>query len=287
MGLVPDQLQSLQGAGAKISGGYARRRLRLAALGRGFDSRRLHHIPPLAGATPGRDVLGFPDFAQRLDETRSRIEAAARRAGTDPDQVTILAVTKGHDFSAMMCALKHGLIELGENRVQDALPKLELLDKLEDKRARVHLIGQLQTNKVNKVVGRFASIMGVDRPDLLAKIAQRAAGLQVIQPVWVQANISAEEQKGGASPDQLALLVEEVSASAALELVGLMAMGRAGAEEKELRSGFARLRELRDLHCPNGALSMGMSADFELAVEEGATHLRLGTTLFGPRPQRP
>ena len=108
--------------------------------------------------------MSFPDFAARLAETRDRVSAAALRSGRDPAGITIIAVTKGHDFSAMTTALDHGLTELGENRVQDALPKL---DRLADRPAAVHLIGQLQTNKVNKVVGRFASIMAVDRPELL------------------------------------------------------------------------------------------------------------------------
>ena len=107
--------------------------------------------------------MSFPDLAVRLAETRDRVAEAARRAGRDPAGITIIAVTKGHDFSAMTAALDSDLIELGENRVQDALPKLDLLSGTP---ALVHLIGQLQTNKVNKVVGRFASIMAVDRTEL-------------------------------------------------------------------------------------------------------------------------
>jgi pyridoxal phosphate enzyme (YggS family) len=228
--------------------------------------------------------LSFPDFAVRLAETRDQVTAAARRSDRDPDEITIIAVTKGHDFSAMTTALAHGLTDLGENRVQDALPKL---DRLADRPAAVHLIGQLQTNKVNKVVGRFASIMAVDRLDLVDRLERRASELGLVQAVWIQVNSSGEEQKGGCSPDDTAALVETVEKAGSLELRGLMTMGRAGADEPALRRGFMVLRELRDRLCPGGSLSMGMSGDFEIAVEEGATHLRLGTTLFGPRRPRP
>lgn len=228
--------------------------------------------------------MNFPDFAARLAGTRRRVTAAAKRSGRDPAGITIIAVTKGHDFSAMTTALEHGLDELGENRVQDALPRLE---RLEGGPAKVHLIGRLQTNKVNKVVGRFASIMAVDRLDLVDRLERRATELCIIQPVWIQVNTSGEEQKGGCSPDDAAALVQAVGSARSLDLRGLMTMGRAGAHEPALRRGFVLLRDLRDRLCPGASLSMGMSGDFEVAVEEGATHLRLGTTLFGPRPPGP
>ena len=227
--------------------------------------------------------MSFPDFATRLAGTRDRVSAAALRCGRDPAGITIIAVTKGHDFCAMTTALEHGLIELGENRVQDALPKLDLLG---ERSAAVHLIGRLQTNKVNKVVGRFASIMAVDRPELVDRLVRRAAELEIIQPVWIQVNTSGESQKGGCEPDDTATLIESVERAGSLDLCGLMTMGRAGADEAALRRGFEILRELRDRLCAGASLSMGMSGDFEVAVEEGATHLRLGTTLFGPRPAR-
>ena len=228
--------------------------------------------------------MSFDDFAERLADTRERVARAAGRAGRDADDVALIAVTKGHDFAAMTTALAHGVLDLGENRVQEALPKL---DQLDESAARVHLIGQLQTNKVNKVVGRFASIMGVDRDDLLSRIAKRAKEIDVVQPVWIQVNTSGEGQKAGCSPESTAALVGAAEREPGLELRGLMTMGRADAPETELRTGFSKLRELRDLLCPGGALSMGMSGDFEIAVEEGSTHLRVGTVLFGPRPPRP
>lgn len=227
--------------------------------------------------------MDFPELARHLERARQRIAAAAGRAGRDPDSITLIAVTKGHPVSAMLEALDQGVMDLGENRIQDALPKLE---QLEGTPARVHLIGQLQTNKVNKAVGRFASILSVDRMDLLTKIARRAAELELVQPVWVQVNTSGEARKAGCAPPEAAELVDAAGAADSLELRGLMTMAALGAEEAGLRRGFAGLRALRDRLCPGLGLSMGMSGDFEVAVEEGATCVRLGTTLFGPRAPR-
>jgi len=226
---------------------------------------------------------GFDEFPRKLALVRERIEAACDRSGRDAADVTLIAVTKGHDFSAMQVAVDHGVLDLGENRGQDALPKLERVDPS----ARVHLIGQLQTNKVNKVVGRFASIMGVDRVELLDRIARRAGEIDVVQPVWIQVNVSEEEQKGGCSPDLGAELWERALGAAGLDPLGSMTMARADAAPAELHRDFAKLRELcagwRAREGAPCALSMGMSGDFEIAIEEGATHVRLGTVLFGPR----
>ena len=225
----------------------------------------------------------FESFADNLARVREQIHGACARAGRDPDDVTLVAVTKGHPFDAMRVAREHGLVDLGESRVQDALPKLELVDDA----VRVHLIGQLQTNKVNKVVGAFASIMTVDRVDLLEKIDRRAQALGVVQPIWIQVNASDEPQKGGCEPEATGDLWAQAFEAAGLDPLGLMTMARYEASEPELRGTFVRLRVLADtLRTVEGgpvALSMGMSDDFVLAVEEGATHIRLGTVLFGER----
>ncbi len=226
----------------------------------------------------------FPDFADRLARVRERIEAACRRVGRSSDGITLVAVTKRHPVAAMEVAVAHGIVDLGENRVQEALAKRDHLPA----GARLHLIGRLQTNKVNKAVGAFASIMSVDREELLERLDRRAVQLGVAQPVWVQVNATGEAQKGGCDPARLPVLVEAVRAARGLELVGLMAMGRAGADPAELHATFARVRRWAEDASPAGdaplALSVGMSGDYEIAVEEGATHLRLGTALFGPRP---
>ena len=225
----------------------------------------------------------FDDFGRNLERVRETIAAACARAGRSADDVKIVAVTKGHPFEAMSVARSHDLVDLGENRIQDALPKLERIDAA----ARVHLIGQLQTNKVNKAVGAFASIMGVDREDLFDKIVRRAAALDVVQPIWIQVNASGEAQKGGCAPEATADLWRAAAEAPSVRPLGLMTMARFGADEAELRRTFARVRRLADDLPPSPdppALSMGMSGDFALAVEEGSTHVRLGTVLFGPRP---
>lgn len=226
----------------------------------------------------------FDDFAERLATVRDRIATAARRVGRDPAEVTLVAVTKGHPVDAMLAARSQGVTDLGESRVQDALPKLVALDA----GARVHFIGPLQTNKVNKVVGHFASIMTVDREDLLERIARRATELGVVQPVWIQVNASGEPQKSGCPVEHTATLWQRALGEPSLLAVGLMTMARYEAEEPELRRTFSTLRELAGaVPVAHGRthveLSMGMSDDFEVAVEEGATYVRVGSSLFGAR----
>ena len=232
----------------------------------------------------------FDDFADRLASVRERIDAAARRAGRDADAVTLVAVTKGHPIEAVLVAQRAGVVDVGESRVQDALPKLDQLDMLDTLHvtSRMHLIGQLQTNKVNKAVGRFASIMTVDREDLLERIARRATELQIVQAVWVQVNASDEPQKGGCAPAHTESLWRRARALPGVAAVGLMTMARFGADEAELRRTFVALRSLAGGLEPEPTatrveLSMGMSDDFEIAVEEGATWVRVGTSLFGAR----
>jgi len=225
----------------------------------------------------------FEAFPEKLAVVRAEIARACERAGRDAREVTIVAVTKKHPIEAMHAALAAGVLDLGENRVQEALPKLEELPDT----ARVHLIGPLQSNKVNKAVGRFASIASVDRVDLVERISRRATELECRQAVWLQVNISGESQKAGCDPGQAPALADAIRRQPSLRLLGLMGMGRFDAPEAELRRGFASLRELAARLDSDSTeqlgLSMGMSGDYAIAVEEGATHLRLGTVLFGPR----
>jgi hypothetical protein len=222
---------------------------------------------------------------ERLQRIRAQIAEACARAHRDPADVEILAVTKGHPPWMLDVAHELGLDLVGENRVQDLLAKLDRLPA----GMRVQFIGRLQSNKVNKLVGRVHSIASVDRAGLLEKIAHRAEDLGVDQRVWIQVNISDETQKGGCSPEQAAQLWRQ-AVEAGLVPVGLMGMGRYGAPEGDLRRDFADLRQLgADVgsELPDGrrvGLSMGMSGDYVIAVEEGSTQLRLGTALFGPRP---
>jgi PLP dependent protein len=226
--------------------------------------------------------MASPDLARRLAAVRATIDASLDRAGLR-HSVTIVAVTKTHPAQAVRDALAAGLLDVGENRVQEALEKQALLPGVE---ARWHLIGSMQRNKARLAAGHFALIHSVDRADLAGEIARRTApGAR--QQVLLQVNCSNEPQKGGVEPALLPKLVDDVLALPSLELRGLMTMAAFDAAEPELRRTFGLLRRLRDEGEQRGVklpeLSMGMSGDYPIAVEEGATLVRLGTILFGER----
>ena len=226
--------------------------------------------------------MDFPGLESRLAMVRDRILHHQARGGwTHP--VRIVAVTKTHGPDAVRAALAAGLEDIGENRVQEALAKQELLP---DVPVRWHLIGSLQRNKARHAVGRFALIHSVDRPELADELARRVPGGSG-QAVLVEVNCSGETQKGGAEPASLPALLERIAAHPALELRGLMTMAALTRDESAQRAAFARLRTERDrmqaAGYPLPELSMGMSGDFPAAVEEGATMVRLGTLLFGER----
>ncbi len=197
--------------------------------------------------------------------------------------VRIVAVTKGHGADAVRTAVAAGLDIVGENRVQEATVKQ---DECRDIAVEWHLIGTLQRNKARLVVGRFELIHSIDRLDLAEELDRRTGGA-ARQSVLVQVNCSGETQKGGVEPGQLAVLLGEMRSLPRLDMRGLMTMAAFTDDEGEQRRAFARLRALRDeQHAAGHALpelSMGMSGDFGVAVEEGATLVRLGTALFGVR----
>ena len=222
------------------------------------------------------------NLVDRLAAVRETIDRSLTRAGRR-HSVTIVAVTKTHPPDAVRDAVAVGLGDVGENRVQEALEKQDALPGVV---VRWHLIGTMQRSKARLVAGRFALIHSVDRADLAADLARRVApGAR--QRVLLQVNCSAEPQKGGVEPERLPYLVDHVLALPALELCGLMTMAAFDAEEAELRRTFGQLRRLRDEGEQRGVslpeLSMGMSGDYSIAVEEGATLVRLGTILFGER----
>jgi pyridoxal phosphate enzyme (YggS family) len=230
--------------------------------------------------------MAFPELSARVAEVRERIRFhQARRGWTHP--VRIIAVTKSHGPEAVRAAVEAGLQDVGENRVQEALEKQAALS---DIAARWHLIGTLQRNKVRHVLGRFVLIHAVDRLELVTELDKRLAAAETVtrQPVLVEVNCSGESSKSGVAPNELAKLLEGIVASPRLELRGLMTMAPLTDETEVQRSVFARLRELRDTMQRAGhrlpELSMGMSGDYAVAVEEGATMIRLGTLLFGERP---
>ncbi len=226
--------------------------------------------------------MTFPELPGRLQSVRERISAAQARAGRE-DPVTIVAVTKTFGPEAVRAAVAAGLHDVGENRVQEALPKQEALAGLA---VDWHLIGTLQQNKARRVVGRFSLIHSVDRLGLAQEIDRRAAeGTR--QRVLVQVNCSGEPQKGGAEPVELPALLDAMRDCPRVEVRGLMTMAELTEDSDRQRAAFALLRRLRDEAAPRGhslpELSMGMSGDYEVAVEEGATMIRLGTILFGGR----
>ena len=226
--------------------------------------------------------MDFPGLPARLAAVR---ETVARRQAASGWQhpVRIVAVTKTHGPEAVRAALAAGLEDIGENRVQEALQKQEAL---RDVTARWHLIGTLQRNKARHAAGRFAIIHSVDRADLAAELARRVPAA-ARQAILVQVNCSNESQKGGVMPDALAGLLDEIRGLDRLELRGLMTMSALTDDSAEQRRAFRLLRELRDSAERSGhslpELSMGMSGDYPIAVEEGATMIRLGTVLFGER----
>jgi PLP dependent protein len=223
--------------------------------------------------------MEFPDLPLRLAQVRETI-ARHQQVGGWSHPVRVVAVTKGHGPEAVRAAVAAGLEEVGENRVQEALGKQEAAGDLP---VTWHLIGTLQRNKARQAVGRFALIHSVDRLDLGTELHRRV-GEAERQRVLVQVNCSDEPQKGGVEPQGLPELLDGLLALPRLEVVGLMTMSALTDDEAEQRRAFRRLRELRERSGHRlTELSMGMSGDYPVAVEEGATMVRLGTILFGER----
>jgi pyridoxal phosphate enzyme (YggS family) len=226
--------------------------------------------------------MDFPDLPGQLALVREQVARHQASAGW-AHPVRIVAVTKGHGAEAVRAAHAAGLSDVGENRVQEALEKQ---GRLMDVPVAWHLIGTLQRNKARHVAGRFALVHSVDRADLAAELDRRTApGTR--QRMLVQVNCSDEPQKGGVEPAGLPELLEALAAFERLEVTGLMTMSALTDDPAEQRRAFRRLRQLRDAAEARGhrlpELSMGMSGDFPVAVEEGATMIRLGTVLFGAR----
>jgi pyridoxal phosphate enzyme (YggS family) len=226
--------------------------------------------------------MDFPALPASLAWVRETV-ARHQAVGGWSHPVRIVAVTKSHGPEAVRAALAAGLTDVGENRVQEALQKQEALPGVA---VAWHLIGTLQRNKARHAAGRFALIHSVDRADLAAELDRRVSpGAR--QAVLVQVNCSDEPQKGGVEPEALPALLDGLGGLERLELRGLMTMSALTDDVAEQRRAFRRLRELRDAAEAAGhrlpELSMGMSGDYPVAVEEGATMIRLGTVLFGER----
>jgi pyridoxal phosphate enzyme (YggS family) len=217
-----------------------------------------------------------------LQSVRETIARSAERAGRDPGEIVLVAVTKTQPVERIREAIALGLTQLGENRVQEALPKI---DEIGPADLDWHLIGHLQTNKVKFVEGHFRMVQSIDSAGLVEALDRRlAAPLEVL----IEVNVAEEPQKTGALPADLPAVASAAHRAQHLRLLGLMTVAPMVADVEQVRPVFRRLRSLRDatsqqLGMPLPVLSMGMTEDYPIAVEEGATMLRLGRALFGPR----
>jgi len=227
------------------------------------------------------------DISTNLNSIRQAIEAACTRVGRDPASVLLVAVSKGHPPEKVRDASAAGQMVFGENRVQEARVKIEECPG----RLRWHLIGHLQSNKCRDAVELFEMIESVDSLPLAQEISKWANKQAKTMPVLLEVNVAGEATKFGFKPDQLLSTLSEINALPKIEIHGLMTIAPWTAEPEKVRPIFRRLRELKEqadqiIGAPLPHLSMGMSGDFAVAIEEGATIVRIGTALFGPRSLR-
>lgn len=235
-----------------------------------------------------KSVNAVSELRQRLDEVRERIATAATRLGRAQEEITLVAVSKTHPVEVLRAALGTGLTDFGENRVQEADAKIMELGR---DSVRWHLIGHLQANKARRAVKLFDTIHSLDSVSLARRLdrsceEERRGEL----PVLIQVDLAGEKTKSGVPETELAAVVKSVNECSRLSLIGLMTLPPFFDDAERVRPFFRRLREVRDeLHAAGrfgerrGELSMGMSHDFEVAIEEGATILRIGTAIFGER----
>jgi len=229
-------------------------------------------------------------IAENVTRVRAQVDAAARRAGRRPDEIALMAVSKTHPVERVREAYAAGLRLFGENRVQEFAGKADALRDLAE--AEWHLIGHLQSNKAVKAVELFSAIDSVDSWKLAQKLNSAAAQAKKKLAVLIEINIGGEEAKSGALPGspELELLLNRAAHLESLEIRGLMAIPPLSNDAERARPYFKKLRELREMIAARNlpaiqmhVLSMGMSHDFEVAVEEGSTCVRVGTAIFGER----
>ena len=222
------------------------------------------------------------DIAANLERVRERVARAAERAGRRPDDVLLIGVSKVVEVERIRAALAAGIGALGENRVQEAKAKVAELGRP----VPWHLIGHLQTNKVKDALPLFDLIQSLDRLELAQELERRAAALGRVVEALLQVNVASEASKGGFAPDAVGAALDTIGALSHVRIRGLMVIPPEAERPEDARPWFRRLRELADKHGLRER-SMGMSGDFEVAIEEGATMVRVGTAIFGPRPSRP
>jgi len=223
-------------------------------------------------------------FAENLDSIQQRIRAACARAGRDENSVTLLAVSKTHPPETICAAVDCGQLLFGENKIQEAKAKIPLCPG----RARWQFIGHLQSNKVRDAVELFEMIQGVDSLSIAQEISKRAEQAGKTMPILLEVNVAGEGSKFGYAPERLLAELNTVNALPRIEIHGLMAIPPFTPVPEKARPYFQKLRALKTeceqiLGAPLPHLSMGMSGDFEVAIEEGATIVRVGTALFGER----
>jgi len=226
--------------------------------------------------------------AAALERVRERIGAAAERAGRDPGDVTLVAVSKAHPVPLIREAIAAGQQDFGENRVQEAVAKYKELGT----QVRWHFVGRLQRNKIRHLVGWVDLIHSLDRPELAAEIGSRMAVTGAIQEVLAEVNVSRDRGRGGVMPEDLTSLLKSVASVPGVQVTGLMAMAPIVGSPEDARPYFRQVARLRDEAARDFPelgihhLSMGMSQDYEIAIEEGATLVRVGEAIFGHRSGR-
>ena len=223
-------------------------------------------------------------LSENLETIRKRIDTACERAKREPSSVLLLAVTKTHPPEVIKAASELGLLWFGENKIQEAKTKIPLCPG----RLHWHFIGHLQSNKCRDAVDLFEMIESVDSLSLAQEINKRAEQAAKTMPVLLEVNVAGEASKFGYAPERLLVELKELNSLPRLEIHGLMTLPPWTQEAEKVRPYFRRLRELKSeceeiLGAPLPHLSMGMSGDFEVAIEEGATIVRVGAALFGPR----
>jgi pyridoxal phosphate enzyme (YggS family) len=227
------------------------------------------------------------DLESNLNSVRERIENAAAKAGRDSSEIKLVAVTKKVEPERVIKSINLGINTFGENYAQEFRDKFKVLEKEVDQEIKWHFIGQLQKNKVKYVMGKVELIHSLDSLSVAEEINKRAENMGITVPVLIEVDTGGEESKGGINPSKLEEFLKELRCLSSIDVRGLMTMPPYFDDPETARPYFGRLRELRDSLLASfpklNELSMGMSGDFEVAIEEGATIIRVGSAIFGER----
>lgn len=235
------------------------------------------------------DVTRTEEIAARLNEVRARMAAAAQRVGRRPSDVRLVAVSKTYPLEDIEAALAAGQVDFGENRLEELWPKVKAAQERRLDAIRWHMIGAIQSRKSRDAVGPFVLIHSVDRVKIAQRLSRDAVAANCVLNVLLEVNVSGEASKHGFTPGELLVTAGDLLALPGLHICGLMTMAPFEVEPERTRPVFHGLRGLRDElaeRYPQGEwreLSMGMTNDFEIAIEEGATIVRIGSAIFGPR----